>query len=81
MDSYVITIARGFGSGGKHIGMALSKQLGIPCYDSQILAMASNYSGISKDLFVQVDEKLRGYHLLKRLMRTPNTDEIVQPTE
>lgn len=81
MDNYVITIARGFGSGGKHIGMALSKQLGIPCYDSQILAMASNYSGISKDLFVQVDEKLRGYHLLKRLMKTPNTDEVVQPTD
>ena len=81
MDNYVITIARGFGSGGKHIGMALSKKLGIPCYDSQILAMASNYSGISKDLFVQVDEKLRGYHLLKRLMKTPNTDEVVQPTD
>ncbi len=81
MESYVITIARGFGCGGKHIGLALSKKLGIPCYDSQILAMASNYSGISKDLFVQVDEKLRGYHFLKRLMKTPNTDEIVQPTD
>ena len=51
MDNFVITIARGFGSGGKQIGLALSKQLGIPCYENQILSMASNYSGINKDLF------------------------------
>lgn len=41
MDNYVITIARGFGSGGKYIGKQLSKKLGIPCYDSKILSMAS----------------------------------------
>lgn len=81
MDNFVITIARGFGSGGKHIGLALAKALDIPCYDSQILAMASNYSGINKDLFFQVDEKLRGYHLIKRIMRANNKDDIVEPTE
>ncbi len=81
MDNFVITIARGFGSGGKHIGLALSKALDIPCYDSQILAMASNYSGINKDLFFQVDEKLRGYHLIKRIMKANNKDDIVEPTE
>lgn len=81
MDNYVITIARGFGSGGKQIGLDLSKRLGIPCYESQILSMASNYSGINKDLFFQVDEKLRGYHLIKRLMKAYNTDDIVEPTE
>ena len=81
MDNYVITIARGFGSGGKQIGLDLSKRLGIPCYESQILAMASNYSGIKKDLFFQVDEKLRGYHLIKRLMKANDKDEIVEPTE
>lgn len=81
MDNFVITIARGFGSGGKQIGLALSKQLGIPCYESQILSMASNYSGINKDLFFQVDEKLRGYHLVKRLMKSANKDDIVEPTD
>lgn len=81
MDNFVITIARGFGSGGKQIGLALSKQLGIPCYESQILSMASNYSGINKDLFFQVDEKLRGYHLIKRLMKSANKDDIVGPTD
>lgn len=81
MDNFVITIARGFGSGGKQIGLALSKQLGILCYESQILSMASNYSGINKDLFFQVDEKLRGYHLIKRLMKSANKDDIVEPTD
>ena len=81
MDNFVITIARGFGSGGKQIGLALSKQIGIPCYESQILSMASNYSGINKDLFFQVDEKLRGYHLIKRLMKSANKDDIVEPTD
>lgn len=81
MNNFVITIARGFGSGGKQIGLALSKQLGIPCYESQILSMASNYSGINKDLFFQVDEKLRGYHLIKRLMKSANKDDIVEPTD
>lgn len=81
MDNFVIAIARGFGSGGKQIGLALSKQLGIPCYESQILSMASNYSGINKDLFFQVDEKLRGYHLIKRLMKSANKDDIVEPTD
>jgi cytidylate kinase len=81
MDNYVITIARGFGSGGKQIGLALSKRLDIPCYESQILSMASNYSGIKKDLFFQVDEKLRGYHMIKRLMRANNTDDIVEPAD
>lgn len=81
MDNYVITIARGFGSGGKQVGLELSRILGIPCYESQILSMASNYSGISKDLFFQVDEKLRGYHLIKRLMKANNTDDIVEPTD
>lgn len=43
--------------------------------------MASNYSGINKDLFFQVDEKLRGYHLIKRLMKSANKDDIVEPTD
>lgn len=60
MDNFVITIARGFGSGGKQIGLALSKQLGIPCYENQILSMASNYSGINKDLFFSGGQKAEG---------------------
>lgn len=58
MEHYIVTIARGFGSGGKEIGSKLAERLGIPCYDSQILKMASEYSGISEALFNKVDERL-----------------------
>ena len=60
MENYVITIARGFGSGGKEIGSKLADRLGIHCYESQILKMASEYSGISEALFNEADEKIKG---------------------
>lgn len=49
--SYVITIARGFGSGGKTLGMKLAKRLGINCYEHKLAMLASQYSGISEDRF------------------------------
>lgn len=71
MDTYVITIARGFGSGGKEIGSKLAERLQIPCYERQILKLASEESGLSESLFSQVDEKLRGRSVLKRLRTIP----------
>lgn len=58
--NYVITIARGFGSGGKEIAQKIGEKLGIPVYEKQILEMASEYSGLSEEMFIRVDEKLRG---------------------
>jgi cytidylate kinase len=58
MQKYVVTIARGFGSGGKEIGVKLAQRLGIPCYEHQILQMASESSGINESLFNLVDEKV-----------------------
>lgn len=68
-ENYVITIARGFGSGGKEIGSKIAERLGIPCYESQILQMASEYSGLNEELFRNVDEKLRGSYLKNALAR------------
>lgn len=48
MKKYCIAIAREFGSGGKEIGIKLSEKLGIPCYEQQILQMASEQSGITQ---------------------------------
>lgn len=79
MDHFVITIARGFGSGGKEIGTKLSKQLGIPCYEKELLDMASVYSGINKQLFAEVDEKLRGSYLRNLLTKTPS-EYVVEPS-
>lgn len=78
-NNYIITIARGFGSGGREVAFALSNKLGIPCYSSQILKMASEYSGINENYFVKNDEKLSGLRLLMKLGSVPNTDRIVEP--
>ncbi|MDX9871763.1 MAG: cytidylate kinase-like family protein [Clostridia bacterium] len=71
MDNYVITIARGFGSGGKMIGEQVAKELGIPCYEYQLLKMASDQSGIHESLFARVDEKLRGSYVVNQLKKIP----------
>lgn len=71
MRNYVITIARGYGSGGKEIAGLLAKELDIPCYEHQILEMASEYSGISEQLFSEVDEKLRASNIRRLLAKVP----------
>lgn len=58
MDNYIITIARGLGSGGSHVGKKLSEILEIPCYDTEILEMASELSGINKSYFFEANEKI-----------------------
>lgn len=78
--NYVITIARNFGAGGKTVGMALSKELGIPCYERQILAMASEKSGIDEHLFVGMDERLNGGFLTKKLKAMPFST-VLEPHE
>lgn len=56
MKSFTVTIARGFGSGGRTIGKMLAKRLGIGFYDREIMEIASEQSGISLDLFDKADE-------------------------
>lgn len=58
MKNYVITIARGYGSGGSHIAKQLSADLNIPCYDTEILTMASELSGINESFFFEANEKI-----------------------
>ena len=56
-EGFVITIGRQFGSGGRAIGEALAKRLGIPYYDKGLLAEAAKDSGICQELFENHDEK------------------------
>lgn len=67
MEHFVITVARGFGTGGKEIAAKLAGRLGIPCYERQILRLASEASGLSESLFGRVDETLTGMTLIKKL--------------
>jgi cytidylate kinase len=52
-----ITIGRQYGSGGRLIGKELSERLGIPCYDSELIQLASAESGISPEYIESLDEK------------------------
>ncbi len=56
--NFVITIARGFGSGGKEIASKIAKKLGINCYEHAILTLASQMSGLDRSHFAEADEKL-----------------------
>lgn len=80
MDHYVITIARGFGSGGKEIGSKLAARLGIPCYESQILKMASDESGLNEALFSQVDEKLNVEGRVRSYLRRVPFEKVATPS-
>ena len=53
----VISISRQFGSGGRAIGKLIADKLEIPFYDSQIISMAAEKSGLSKQVLENLDEK------------------------
>ena len=59
MKRFVVTFARGFGSGGKEIASLLARDLGIHCYENRILTLASQMSGLDERLFQEVNEKVR----------------------
>ncbi|PWJ47348.1 AAA family ATPase [Faecalicatena contorta] len=74
MEHLIITVARGFGSGGKSIANQVAEDLGINCYENQILTLASQISGIDENILVETNEKIRGksyvHSLLHNLPRT-----------
>ena len=43
MKNFVITVARGFGSGGRNIAAMLADKLGVHRYDKRILTLASQW--------------------------------------
>ena len=47
----IITIARGFGSGGRTIGRMLAQDLNIKYYDRDLIRLASDDSGINERFF------------------------------
>ncbi len=59
MEKFIVTIARGFGSGGRTIGKMLSDRLGVKFYDKDLIRIASDVSGINEALFGQSDEKTK----------------------
>jgi cytidylate kinase len=59
IENFVITIGRQLGSGGREIGENVAAQLGVSYYDKELIQIASQESGLSKEVFEKVDEKTR----------------------
>ncbi len=69
MANRVITIARGFGSGGRTIGKLLAQRLDIDYYNDDLIKLASEESGINLELFGKADERVKT-NLFKRYKRS-----------
>lgn len=55
--SYIITIGRSYGAGGRSIGKKIAEQLNLPYYDSELLEKAAQTSGLSQKFLQSMDEK------------------------
>lgn len=69
MANRVITISRGFGSGGRTIGKLLAQRLDIDYYNDDLIKLASEESGINLELFGKADERVKT-NLFKRYKRS-----------
>jgi len=78
MKKFVITIARGYGSGGRTIGKMLAQELGISYYDRELLRLASDASGINEELFARADEQLKK-SLLFKIAKRVYKGELIPP--
>lgn len=56
MGHRIISISRQFGSGGHAISEALSKALGLPLYDRELITIAARESGLGTDTLEHADE-------------------------
>lgn len=81
MKNYVITISRGYGSGGRSIGKMLAKELGISFYDRELLRLASDESGINEELFAKADETVKSSLLYKIAKKTYKGELILPDSE
>lgn len=60
MRNRIITISREFGSGGRSIGKMTAEQLGIPCYDSELLQKIAEKSGFDEQYIADAGEQSPG---------------------
>lgn len=73
MNHFVVTVARGFGSGGKVIAAKVAEQINANCYENRILTLASLLSGMDEHYFEQANEKLSGIKIAQQLSVIPKT--------
>lgn len=74
---FAITVARGFGSGGKEVAYRLADQLGIHCYENRILTLASQMTGLDESQYVAADENLQRSYVMSKLAALPITKHFI----
>ena len=57
MEKMVICIGRQYGSGGREIGEAVAKKLGIACYGKCLIQKAAREAGLSESAVAEYDER------------------------
>lgn len=57
-DNFVITIEREYGSGGHAIGEAIAKKLNVPFYDSALIDITAEASGLTKKYVKEHEQKV-----------------------
>lgn len=58
---FVITVGRQFGSGGRELGKALARELGISYYDKELLVEAARRAGVDPAYFESRDERFPNF--------------------
>ena len=81
MENFVVTVARGFGTGGKEIASKLAKDLDIHCYENRILTLASQLSGLDERIFQEVNEKMRVSGFSSFLKELPRAKSYIARNE
>ena len=55
----LVTISREYGSGGRIIGKMVAEKLGVPFYDKEIIEMAIEESGFSREMIESAELKAK----------------------
>ena len=57
MKNFVITIGRQYGSGGREIGEAVARRLGLSFYDKELITASVKESGMDASVFEEMEER------------------------
>ena len=77
MSHRIITIEREYASGGREIGEMIAERLGIPCYNREILQMASERSNVSME-YLETAEEAAPKSFLYTLMLTSSPTRTIE---
>lgn len=61
-NKIIITINREYGSGGRYIGQLLGKELGLPCYDKNLIDLVAKDSSLSVDYITEHEQTKKNYN-------------------